>query len=168
MTTPSAFSWIDVAAPDALVAGSVRAGVDRVELDEFQRTIDVAGDPFVERIFTREEIAFCHGRVDRLATRFAAKEAVAKILGTGIRGLGWLDIEVVSTPAGEPRLRLHGRALNRASALGVTSLALSLVHTSRTAEAFVVALCCNSNSEESLKEEINHALRFTQEHGRGK
>ena len=150
------FSWIDVAAPSEKIAGTIRAGVDRVELGEFSHTIDVAGQAFVERIFTQQEVTFCDGRVERLAARFAAKEAVAKVLGSGIRGLGWLDIEVFSSSVGEPRVRLHSRAYDRASRLGVLSLALSLTHTSTTAEAFVVALCTSPDAEQSLPEEINH------------
>jgi len=143
----SSFSWTDLAGADGGVAGTVRAGVDRVDLDEFRRTIETAGQAFVERVFTPREIAFCNGRVARLATRFAAKEAVAKVFGTGIRGFGWLDVEVVSSPAGEPDLRLHGRARDRARDLHISSLALSLSHTTTTAEAFVVALCATAPEE---------------------
>jgi holo-[acyl-carrier protein] synthase len=156
VTALGAFTWTDVATADRAIAGTVRAGVDRVELQDFQRTIDVAGQAFLDRVFTPREMAFCTGRVDRLATRFAAKEAVAKVFSTGIRGLGWLEVEVDSAPVGEPRLRLHARARDRANALGITSLALSLTHTTMAAEAFVVALCTNPDAEQSLPEETNH------------
>ena len=156
MNALSAFAWTHVPTAEDAIAGVVRAGVDRVELDEFRRTIDVAGQAFVDRIFTRQEIAFCAGRIDRLATRFAAKEAVAKVLGTGFRGLGWLEVEIESAPAGEPQVRLHGRARDRVNNLGITSLALSLTHTTTHAEAFVVALCTNPDAEQLLPEETNH------------
>jgi holo-[acyl-carrier protein] synthase len=150
------FSWSPVAPPDGMAAGTVRAGVDRVELAEFQRTIDAAGDGFLERIFTPEEIAFCAGRPHRLATRFAAKEAVAKVLGTGFRGLGWREIEVLTSAHGEPNLVLHDRARDRADRLGMTSIGVSLTHTTVAAEAFVVALCTGPDPEQSIREETSH------------
>jgi holo-[acyl-carrier protein] synthase len=150
------FSWSSVVPPDGTSAGTVRAGVDRVELAEFQRTIDAAGNGFLARIFTAEEIAFCAGRIDRLATRFAAKEAVAKVLGTGFRGLGCREVEVLNSPHGEPHLVLHDRARDRADRLGVTSIGMSLTHTTVAAEAFVVALCAGPDAEQSIREETSH------------
>jgi len=156
MIPAGTFSWIPVVPPDGMAAGTVRAGVDRVELAEFQRSIDAAGDGFLERIFAPEEIAFSAGRIDRLATRFAAKEAMAKVLGTGFRGLGWREIEVLTSPHGEPHLVLHDRARARADRLGITSIGLSLTHTAVAAEAFVVALCTDPDAEQSIREETDH------------
>ncbi len=156
MSDLGTFTWTDVAVVEGAIAGTIRAGVDRVELAEFQRTVDVAGQAFIDRVFTPKEIVFCAGRLDRLATRFATKEAVAKVLGTGFRNLGCLDVEVESAPTGEPHLRLHGAARDRANDLGITSLAVSLTHTTATAEAFVVALCTNPDAEQSLQEETSH------------
>ena len=126
----------------------VRAGVDRVELAEFKRVMETGGGPFLDSVFTGRELARCGGRLDRLAARFAAKEAATKALGTGIRGLSLSEIEVVSHASGQPELRLAGRASDRAAELGVTSVSVSLTHTSSTAEAFVVALV-NSNTPNS-------------------
>jgi holo-[acyl-carrier protein] synthase len=156
MSTPDGFSWSYLVPPAAIAAGIVRAGVDRVELGEFQRTVDVAGHGFLERIFTPEEIAFCAGRTDRLATRFAAKEAVAKVLGTGFRGVGWREVEVMTSQNGEPHLALHDRAQHHAKRLGVTSISVSLTHTTVAAEAFVVALCTDADAEQWVREEISH------------
>jgi holo-[acyl-carrier protein] synthase len=156
MSRVGAFSWSDVVPPDGLVAGVVRAGVDRVELDEFRRTVDVTGDGFLERIFTPQEIAFCAGRVNRLATRFAAKEAVAKVLGTGFRRISWHEVEVLTSPQGEPHLVLHDRARDRANRLGMTSISVSLTHTTVAAEAIVVALSTGADAERLLREEISH------------
>ena len=155
MSDVGTFSWTDVTRHGA-VSSIVRAGVDRVELDEFQRTMDVAGQPFLDRIFTEAEIMFCAGRVERLATRFAAKEAVAKVLGTGFRDLNWLEIEVVSSSSGQPHIHLHHRARDHANELAITSIAVSLTHTTKAAEAFVVALCAESRSTQSLREETHH------------
>jgi holo-[acyl-carrier protein] synthase len=156
MTIVGVFTWCDVLPPDGTAAGIVRAGIDRVELDEFERTVGVAGDRFLQRMFTSEEIAFCTGRVNRLATRFAAKEAVAKVLGTGIRALGWHEVEVVTSPNGEPHVLLHDRARARADYLGVMSLGMSLTHTAIAAEAYVVALCTSAAAEQSNREESDH------------
>jgi holo-[acyl-carrier protein] synthase len=156
MSRLGTFSWCDVVPPDGTAAGIVRAGIDRVELDEFQRTVDEAGDRFLQRTFTPGEIAFCAGRVNRLATRFAAKEAVAKLLGTGIRGLGWQEVEVLTSPNGEPHVVLHDRARDRADHLGLMSIGVSLTHTALAAEAFAVALCTGANAEQSIREESNH------------
>jgi holo-[acyl-carrier protein] synthase len=156
VTVTGTFSWIDVGVPDGAAAGFVRAGVDRVELDDFRRGLEVAGDAFVARIYTPAEIAHCAGRVDRLATRFAAKEAVSKMLGTGIRGVSWREIEALTSPHGEPHLVLHDRARDRADALGVTSIGISLTHTAVTAEAFVVALCTAPDARQWIREERSH------------
>ena len=156
MNTAGAFSWTDVMPPDGAVTGVVRAGVDRVELSEFRRTIDVAGNGFLERVFTPGEIAFCSGRLDRLATRFAAKEAVAKVLGTGFRDLGWREIEVQTSPHGEPHVVLHDRARRRADHLGIISISVSLTHTAVAAEAFIVALCTAPDAEQWIREETSH------------
>ena len=156
MTTAGAFSWIQVVPPDGVAAGIVRAGVDRVELDEFQRSVGVAGDRFLERTFTPGEIAFCVGRLNRLAARFAAKEAVAKVLRTGIRGLGWHEVEVFTSPHGEPHVVLHDRARDRADHLGVMSIGMSLTHTAVVAEAFVIAFCTGTGAEQSIREESNN------------
>lgn len=126
----------------------IRAGVDRVELAEFKRVMKTGGRPFLQTVFTERELAHCCGRLDRLAARFAAKEAATKALGTGLRGLSLAEIEVISHPSGQPELRLAGRAADRAAELSVRSISVSLTHTSRTAEAFVVALA-NSNTPNS-------------------
>lgn len=139
---PVALSSLDLLS----IAGmDVRAGVDRVELAEFTRVMQTGGGPFVDSVFTKRELAHCAGRLERLAARFAAKEAATKALGTGIRGLSLAEIEVVSHPSGQPELRLAGRAADRAAELRVRSISVSLSHTSSMAEAFVVALV-NSNT----------------------
>lgn len=139
--------------------GGVRAGVDRVELRGFGRIVELAGGDFLDRIYTANELAFCRGRIDRLATRLAAKEATAKLLGTGMRGLSWQEIEVVSEPSGEPRLRLHDRARARADALGIVSISVSLTHTTMVVEAFVVALTHRERADADIKKGDRHDRR---------
>ena len=88
--------------------------VSGVDIIEIHRVKDVAaryGNRFLRRIYTEGELAYCRGRGPQLASRFAAKEAVMKALGTGTRGVRWRDIEVVRYPGRAPTIRLHGSAL---------------------------------------------------------
>ena len=113
-------------------------GVDIIEIDRIHRVLERWGQRFLHRIYTEEEINYCRERPQNLAVRFAAKEATMKALGTGVRGVGWKDIEVVRGEGGAPSIRLHGRALLRAKKLGVKELVLSLSHSRDYAVAFVV------------------------------
>ena len=114
-------------------------GVDIVEIDRVAGVLARYGDRFLRRVFTPGEIAYCRGRAPNLAARFAAKEAVMKALGTGFRGVGWRDVEVVRAPSGAPSPRLHGRARRRAARLGVAEIAISLSHSRDYALAFAAA-----------------------------
>lgn len=118
----------------------IRSGVDRVELSKFTHIVNTAGENFIKSVFTSAERDYCEARIGRLATRFAAKEAMTKALGTGIRGLSLREIEVISAPNGQPEMRLHDRAYERALSLGIIAISVSLTHTSSMAEAFVVTL----------------------------
>lgn len=114
-------------------------GVDLVEVERITEAIGRHGPPFLRRIFTEREIAFCGVRHERLAARFAAKEAVAKAFGTGIgAAMAFPDIEVVNEPSGRPGIVLHGAAAATAAARGVTGIHLSLSHTRSHAIAQVV------------------------------
>ena len=114
-------------------------GVDIIEIPRIQQVLDRYGQRFLDRIFTPGEIAYCRGRAPNLAGRFAAKEATMKALGTGIRGVGWKDIEVIHEESGAPSLKLHGRAEKRAKRMRVGELSLSISHSREYAVAFVVA-----------------------------
>ena len=113
-------------------------GVDIIEIGRIARTLERYGARFLERIYTPGELAYCRGRPSKLASRFAAKEATMKALGTGVRGVSWKDIEVTRAPSGAPGIRLHGRAWERARRLGVQETALSLSDSREYAIAFVV------------------------------
>lgn len=113
-------------------------GVDLIEIARIARTLERYGQRFLERIYTPGELAYCRGRPSKLASRFAAKEATMKALGTGVRGVSWKDIEVTRAPSGAPGIRLHGRARQRAQRLGVEETALSLSDSREHAIAFVV------------------------------
>jgi holo-[acyl-carrier protein] synthase len=113
--------------------------VDIVEIQRIDEAIARWGERFLHRIYTDREIRFCRGRVPELAARFAAKEAVMKALGTGVRGVGWRDIEVLPMRGGKPIVVLHGRAKRRADLLGLDEMAISLTHSRDFAIASVVA-----------------------------
>ncbi len=118
---------------------SLAAGVDLVEIRRIADVIERHGARFLGRVYTAGELADCGGRAESLAARWAAKEAVAKTLGTGIGAVAFHEIEVVRGDAGEPRLCLHGRAAELAVQRKLTQWALSLAHESGLALAFVVA-----------------------------
>jgi|SRR5579863_3505390 len=120
----------------------VGTGIDIVEVPRIQDSTERFGQRFLDRIFTKNEQAYCLRKrrsAESFAARFAAKEAGAKALGTGIsQGVTWLEIEVIREPGGRPALRFHGRAAERAAALGAGRISLSLTHTSDLALASVV------------------------------
>lgn len=103
-------------------------GVDAVHIPTWQRYIELTGEPLLRCTYRPGELAFAANRPDRLATRLAAKEAVLKVLGTGIRGVGLRDIEVVTAPEGKPTVRLHGPGAERARDLRLGSIEISLTH----------------------------------------
>ena len=114
------------------------SGVDVIEIPRVRSVAERYGQRFLGRIYTEREIAFCRGRAPQLAGRFAAKEAVMKALGTGVRGVRWRDIEVVRKRGEAPQIELHGTALARAQRLGIKHLAISISDTTEYAVAFVV------------------------------
>ena len=119
-------------------------GVDIIEIERIDKVLQRWGQRFLNRIYTDAEISYCRERPQNLAVRFAAKEATMKALGTGLRGVGWKDIEIVRGRGGAPSIQLHGRASLRAEKIGVKELALSLSHSRNYAVAFVVGLIPDS------------------------
>ncbi len=113
-------------------------GVDVVEVERFRTTL--ARTPSIRtRMFTPGELADSHDQPQRLAVRFAAKEAVMKALGVGLGAFGFHDVEVVRADSGQPFLRLSGAAATLSSERGVTRWHLSLTHTDLIAEAVAIA-----------------------------
>jgi holo-[acyl-carrier protein] synthase len=122
----------------------VGLGTDMIEISRIERSIQQFGERFLQRVFTQDEILYCQRKkkhaAESFAARFAAKEAGAKALGTGIsRGVTWTEIEVRRQPSGKPTLHFTGRARELADQLGVTGLSLSLTHSRDLALAVVVA-----------------------------
>lgn len=118
------------------------SGIDLTEISRIQHSVDRYGERFLDRVYTPGEKAYCLRKrkaAESLAARFAAKEAGAKALGTGIsRGVNWLEIEVVREAGGRPGLVFHGRARQIADRLGVRHAVLSLTHTGELAMASVL------------------------------
>ncbi len=114
-------------------------GVDIIETRRIQRSIARFGSRFLGRVYTPQELAYCRGRIPSLAARWAAKEAVAKALGTGIGDISWHEIEVINNQRQRPLIKLHGAAALLAEQLNISSLEISLSHTKAYAVAFVVA-----------------------------
>ena len=109
-------------------AGTAELGLDIVRVDRIRAALGRFGDRFVGRVLTPAEARYVRGRPETFAGRWAAKEAVSKVLGLGVRGIGWRDIEIERLPTGQPAVRLHGRAAARADQLGVERVAVSITH----------------------------------------
>ncbi len=118
----------------------LRIGVDMIEVARVQRALARHGERFYARFFTPRERHICAEQPQRLAARFAAKEAAAKALGTGIGVVRWLDLEIDADAQGRPILKLHAAAAQIAQQLQLTAWEVSLSHTETHAIAFVVAL----------------------------
>ncbi len=116
------------------------AGVDMIEVERIDRAILRHGGRLFNRFYTAQELIDARGQTPALAARFAAKEAVAKALGTGIGEVGWKEIEIINGPQRQPILHLHGRAAEVAENLGLTTWSVSLSHTHQHAMAIAVAI----------------------------
>ncbi|KAB2950483.1 MAG: holo-[acyl-carrier-protein] synthase [Rhizobiaceae bacterium] len=119
-------------------------GIDLVEVAELRRWIEDPRDPLIPRCFVQaelEEIGDGPDRIERLAGRFAAKEAVLKALGTGFgAGVAFSDVIIHRAPGAPPEVYLTGGAARAAAALGVTAWRLSISHAAGLATASVLAL----------------------------
>ena len=115
--------------------GTTELGIDIIRVERIRQTLARFGSRFSRRVLTPGEQRYVRDRPETMAGRWAAKEAVSKVLGLGVRGIGWRDIEVERLPTGQPAVRLHGRAAARADQLGMTRIALSISHESDYAVA---------------------------------
>ncbi len=113
-------------------------GLDIIEISRIEQALIRFGVRFLQRVYTPVEIAFCRNRPPELAARFAGKEAVMKALGTGVRGVGWREIEITLDDLGKPLVQLHGRARVRSQVIGLDVLSISLSHSREYALASVM------------------------------
>jgi len=122
----------------------IALGLDLVEVSRIRDLLGRHGERFKERMFSPAEQNYCDSQAEpaiNYAARFAAKEAVAKALGTGFaEGVGWADIEVLRADNGQPSIALHHGAAERARQLGIDQVLVTLTHTKDAAAASVVAL----------------------------
>ena len=120
----------------------VGIGVDITEVERIKAAVERFGERFLKRVFTPTEVRYCMGKLnaaERLAARFAAKEAGMKAIGTGLRhGVTWQDVEVLRLPGQRPILKFSGKAAEFADRLGCKRTHLSLSHTKEQAIAYVI------------------------------
>jgi len=121
--------------PGLVPQGTTELGIDIIKVERIRASLARFGERFSRRVLTDAERRYVRDRPETFAGRWAAKEAVSKVLGLGVRGIGWRDIEVVRLPTGQPSVLLHGRAAARAEQLGMGRIALSITHESDYAVA---------------------------------
>jgi holo-[acyl-carrier protein] synthase len=119
----------------AIPPGTTEVGIDIIKVARIRDTLARFGARFSGRVLTPGEQRYVRDRPETFAGRWAAKEAVSKVLGLGVRGIGWRDIEIERMPTGQPAVRLHGRAAQRADQLGMDRIAISITHESDYAVA---------------------------------
>jgi holo-[acyl-carrier protein] synthase len=122
----------------------VAHGIDLVDCPRIEQMIQRHGERFINRVFTAAEQAYAQANkndIEKLAGRFAAKEAILKLMGTGWRGkIAWTDIEIINNAAGQPEVSLSGEVRKIADELGIKHISVSITHTANFAIASAVAL----------------------------
>jgi holo-[acyl-carrier protein] synthase len=120
--------------------GTTELGIDIIKVDRIRAALERFGPRFSGRVLTPAESRYVRDRPETFAGRWAAKEAVSKVLGLGVRGIGWRDIEIERLPTGQPAVRLHGRAAARSDQLGMERIAVSITHESDYAVAIAFGI----------------------------
>ena len=133
-------SPLEAAAGGRLPDGTTELGIDIIRVARIRASLERFGSRLTGRILTTAEQDYVRDRPTTFAGRWAAKEAVSKVLGLGVRGIGWREIEIERLPTGQPAVRLHGRAAARAEQLGMTRIALSISHESDYAVAIAFGI----------------------------
>ena len=113
-------------------------GIDIIEIARIKKAIARWGEAFLHRVYTDSELRLYCKSPSSLDARFAGKEAVMKLLGTGRNGVKWREIEILSHPSGKPLVNLYGKAQEKAADLGLDELAISLSDSKDYAIAFVI------------------------------
>lgn len=120
--------------------GTMELGIDIIRVDRIRQALSRFGARFSRRVLTPGEQRYVRDRPETMAGRWAAKEAVSKVLGLGVRGIGWREIEIERLPTGQPAVHLHGRAASRAGQLGMDRIAVSISHESDYAVAIAYGI----------------------------
>jgi len=122
----------------------VAHGIDLVDCPRIEKMFNQHGERFIHRVFTTAEQAYAEAnknKIEKLAGRFAAKEAILKLMGTGWRGkIAWTDIEIINNSAGQPEVALTGEVKKIADKLRINHISVSITHTANFAIASAVAL----------------------------
>jgi holo-[acyl-carrier protein] synthase len=121
---PGIAEAVALAAP----AGIEELRIDIIKVDRIRAALAKFGSRFSQRVLTPAEQRYVRDRPETFAGRWAAKEAISKVLGLGVRGIGWKEIEIERLPTGQPAVRLHGRAERRSRQLGMARIAVSITH----------------------------------------
>ncbi|MFA5239572.1 MAG: holo-ACP synthase [Phycisphaerae bacterium] len=128
-------------------------GIDLVDFPRIEEMVKRHGERFLAKVFTETEQKYARSNkngTEKLAGRFAAKEAILKLMGTGWRGkIAWTDIEVVNSPTGQPMVNLSGEVKKISDKLGITQISVSITHTANFAIASAVALCHKDTKTQS-------------------
>ena len=126
----------------------VSHGIDMVDCERLSESIEKHGERFLNRVFTKTELAYCRDRkreLEHLAGRFAAKEAVLKVLGTGwTNGIAWDEIEILNEPSGRPTVHLHGKCRELADAMHLANILISISHIETHAIASAIGVAESS------------------------
>jgi holo-[acyl-carrier protein] synthase len=120
--------------------GTTELGIDIIKVSRIRDALAKFGRRFPRRVLTDAEDRYVRDRPETFAGRWAAKEAVSKVLGLGVRGIGWRDIEIERLPTGQPSVRLHGRAAARAEQLQMGRIAVSITHEAEYAVAIAFGI----------------------------
>ena len=131
---------LDAGPPATVPQGTTELGIDIINVARIRAALQRFGSRFSARVLTPAERRYVRDRPETLAGRWAAKEAVSKVLGLGVRGIGWREIEIERLPTGQPAVRLHGRAARRAEQLQMERIALSISHESDYAVAIAFGI----------------------------
>ena len=115
-------------------------GVDIIEIARIEEAVIRWGERFLNRIYTKAELELCRKNPSSLAVRFASKEAVMKLLGTGTIGISWKEIETLSHPSGKPLIKLYSKAQAKAEELELKEIAISLSHSKKYAIAMAAGV----------------------------
>ena len=124
-----------VVPPGVVPEGTTELGIDIIKVDRIRASIARFGERFSKRVLTVNEQRYVRDRPETFAGRWAAMVAVSKVLGLGVRGIGWKEIEIERLPTGQPAVQLHGRAAARAEQLGMERIAVSISHEAEYAVA---------------------------------
>ena len=135
---------------------NIAVGIDIIEVERIRKVYEKHGERFLARVFTQNEIQQCRGKITRLAGRFAAKEAISKALGTGMRGVKWREMEIVQLRSGRPSVRLHGFAKQRSIQLGLSAFDVSTADLAQLSIAIAIGVQTNISTPQDTQREQDH------------